>query len=287
MLTCGFCGNKIRQPKYLPCHHSFCFRCIFNAKQSQQKIVCKTCDTNHVLSFEQMNTLMDDTMKSNLILPFMNEKLKHQKTTCDVCDDFEEPGISACVDCEIFLCELHQKAHYKAKETKSHQLILHSPNPFVVANKHHSQSTVGSMKTQHGPSTPTHNTQALIFVPSPTEFTSTTPPHKRRLDDTSDDERVSRKKGRRSGANDLKWDQNFELMKTMRAQHGNFNFLKDNPALHGWVQYMKAAYKRGKLAPERVDALEQIGFMECRKRTSKMGTKVGTTEGVQRVTRTL
>jgi hypothetical protein len=59
------------------------------------------CYATHTLSFEQMNTLATDTMKSNLIIPFMNEKLKFQKTKCDVCDDDEEPGVSACVDCEV------------------------------------------------------------------------------------------------------------------------------------------------------------------------------------------
>lgn len=28
MLICGICTRQIKQPKYLPCHHSFCFECI-------------------------------------------------------------------------------------------------------------------------------------------------------------------------------------------------------------------------------------------------------------------
>lgn len=269
MLICGICGKKIKQPKYLPCHHSFCFNCIFNTvKSNQQKITCVACMADHTLSFEQMNMLADDSMKSNLIIPFMNEKLKSfQKTKCDICDDDEEPGVSACVDCEIFLCDLHQKAHFKAKETKTHQLIMHpnsTYNPYLTPtastnSKHNSQSSVGSMK-QHTPTS--SNSLALIpSIPSPTHSDlGSTPPNKRKFDDTSDDERTPRKRGRKAGAHDQKWDQNFEILKTMKAQTGNFNFIRDNPALHGWVQYMKAAYKRGKLAPERVEALDQIGF---------------------------
>lgn len=88
---------------------------------------------------------------------------------------------------------------------------------------------------------------------------STTPPYKRKLDDTDDDDKTPKKRGRKA-AHDYKWDQNFDLLRSMKAQTGNFNFIRDNPALQGWVQYMKSSYKRGKLAPERVEALEQIGF---------------------------
>lgn len=269
MLICAICDRQIKQPKYLPCHHSFCFECIVDTlKLNQQKITCSVCSTTHTLSFEQMNTLSTDTMKSNLILPFMNEKLKFQKTKCDVCDDDEEPGVSACVDCEIFLCDLHRQAHFKAKETKAHQIIIHQTNPFVIKNNQRAQKD----ESRPGTTTPTRptpvsspipgNNNALIPVGSPLSDASSTtpPPHKRKLDETPYDDKTPKKRGKRSGVHDQKWDQNFDILKTMRAQTGSFNFIRDDPTLKSWVTYMKHSYKSGKLAPERIEALEQIGF---------------------------
>eukprot|EP00026_Physarum_polycephalum_P005980 Phypoly_transcript_06019.p1 GENE.Phypoly_transcript_06019~~Phypoly_transcript_06019.p1 ORF type:complete len:513 (+),score=79.88 Phypoly_transcript_06019:139-1677(+) len=270
MLVCAICEQRIKQPKYLPCHHSFCFECIVDTlKLNQQKITCSVCYATHTLTFEQMNTLATDTMKSNLIIPFMNEKLKFQKTKCDVCDDDEEPGVSACVDCEIFLCDLHQKAHFKAKETKTHQIIIHHTNPYVVDNNRDSQISDfrGASKSLSSRPTPVSSPvplQSLPLIPvgSPLSDISTTPPmHKRKLDDTSSyDEKTPKKRGKRSGVHDQKWDQNFDILKTMRAQTGSFAFIRDDPTLKSWVTYMKHSYKSGKLAPERIEALEQIGF---------------------------
>lgn len=63
LLNCPICLDRFKEPKILPCHHSFCNICIINVIQDR-KIECPTCRaihdvTNGIQNDFRTNQLLD------------------------------------------------------------------------------------------------------------------------------------------------------------------------------------------------------------------------------------
>ena len=134
--TCSVCLEEFRDPKLLPCCHTFCTECLegvitkypkpeapdpFRLGPIQDEITCPQCRTRHVLPSQGgVRALLTD-------YTVLQEQEKRQwqsvlqKNKCGVCEH-DGVTVSFCEDCESFLCSYCAEAHRRMKVFSSHQV---------------------------------------------------------------------------------------------------------------------------------------------------------------------
>lgn len=126
-LTCQVCANLYVDPRILPCLHTFCGQCIEthlrNRPLKDKVLKCPTCKVDTGL--ENRKAVRD--LPANSLLVSLLDLLRIQEgetVKCDVCDNSEESSANVrCRECSVYLCELHEEAHKKARDTKQHVLL--------------------------------------------------------------------------------------------------------------------------------------------------------------------
>ncbi|XP_078583295.1 uncharacterized protein LOC144866000 [Branchiostoma floridae x Branchiostoma japonicum] len=161
-LECTICLEPFKDPKVLPCLHTFCEGCLkkFVAQDKvKNKFLCPTCRTETILpkggvaSFKNnffVQSLSDTVQTHKSLVSKEDDKLQ-----CDVC---EEDGASqGCVPCEEFLCDECACAHRRAKRTRSHEVIG------VAELKEQLITKTGSLKSKSLPICPKHEDEKMKF----------------------------------------------------------------------------------------------------------------------------
>ncbi|CAK9293912.1 unnamed protein product [Gordionus sp. m RMFG-2023] len=71
LLTCPICLDRYRQPKLLPCQHTYCLECLENMADYYKRIVkCAECRTENILPYKGVETFPNNlTILSFLELP--------------------------------------------------------------------------------------------------------------------------------------------------------------------------------------------------------------------------
>ena len=126
---CPLCLETVKDPKTLPCLHSFCLRCIDkHARYARRKLettikcpVCQACfqipegDTfgNLPTSFH-LNRLLD-----LLVLSDVSEEAQR----CSSCEE-NNAATCYCFVCQNFLCKDCFDAHQRLKATRGHRNVL-------------------------------------------------------------------------------------------------------------------------------------------------------------------
>ena len=111
-LACPMCYQVFRNSKHLPCHHSYCEECMEKMQQQQSIISCPECrketdvPTGEVK--EPSNNLDKFVLKRNV--------------KCNKCDE-DDPVVSYCPDCSLFLCQVCNEAHKRGKSSRSHGIV--------------------------------------------------------------------------------------------------------------------------------------------------------------------
>ena len=119
-IVCGLCSEEYKQPKLLPCFHSYCLEClemyvVNNARDNA--FDCPLCDTTIELpeggvnAFE-WNIYLDSKLKSE-------SKESHD---CDLCGS----GVNAtndCINCGENYCERCSEIHMKQRMSRTHTLM--------------------------------------------------------------------------------------------------------------------------------------------------------------------
>ncbi|XP_015779100.1 PREDICTED: E3 ubiquitin-protein ligase TRIM71-like [Acropora digitifera] len=126
---CPLCLETVKNPKTLPCLHSFCLECLdklanFARKQLQTSIKCPVCQTSFPIpdtdtfanlpSSFHLNRLVD-------VLALGDSRVKSQK--CNACDE-NNPATSYCFVCQSFMCESCFLYHQRFKATRGHRTAL-------------------------------------------------------------------------------------------------------------------------------------------------------------------
>ncbi|CAH1250618.1 TRIM56 [Branchiostoma lanceolatum] len=161
-LECTICLEPFKDPKILPCLHTFCEGCLkkFVAQDKvKNKFQCPTCRTETVLPKGGVASF-----KSNFFVQSLSDTVQAHKTLvskeddkvpCNVCE--EEVASRGCVPCEEFLCDECACAHHRAKRTRSHEVIG------VAELKEQLITKTGSLKSKSLPFCPKHEEEKLKF----------------------------------------------------------------------------------------------------------------------------
>ncbi|CAH1274694.1 USP7 [Branchiostoma lanceolatum] len=128
-LECTICLEPFKDPKALPCLHTFCEGCLKKVVEQQGdvegKFPCPTCRADTVLPEDgvagfrnnfYVQSLSDTVQAHKSLVGKDNERVQ-----CGVCK--VEVAHLGCVPCEEFLCDECACAHHRAKRTRSHEII--------------------------------------------------------------------------------------------------------------------------------------------------------------------
>ena len=96
-LTCPVCYQLFKNPKYLPCYHSYCEECL-EKMQVQSKIICPECRKEAKVPAAGVKELPNNYFINRLLGDLILQKKVdgEQEVKCDECDN--NPVVSFCPD---------------------------------------------------------------------------------------------------------------------------------------------------------------------------------------------
>ena len=122
-LKCSLCSQLIRNPKLLPCLHSFCQTCIQEkAKPSAKGFCCPECDTEVRFRRAEAEKLQTNFFIDNMLDVALIKSEGRNPVLCTSCD-LKASATSRCVDCGEFLCENCYNVHKRIRQTKEHRIL--------------------------------------------------------------------------------------------------------------------------------------------------------------------
>ncbi|XP_035665467.1 E3 ubiquitin-protein ligase TRIM71-like [Branchiostoma floridae] len=131
-LVCQICLEDFRQPKVLPCLHTFCQPCLERllATEPVGKLSCPTCRQDVPLPENGVQGL-----KSNFLVGKLHDILRQQPKgskessepqtegiPCTACER-GNPAEFYCVECTDYLCHVCNETHRGLKGTRSHKVL--------------------------------------------------------------------------------------------------------------------------------------------------------------------
>lgn len=132
VVCCPLCEEEFRQPKILPCLHSYCQQCLLehlaqatNTKSNHNNH-CPECNTAVFKDMDDISNLSDNFFVRRLLDPIKTQQ-KHDKQ-CRQCSGSlsgaNDPQVEGyyCVNCEEHLCESCTLSHREENETSSHKV---------------------------------------------------------------------------------------------------------------------------------------------------------------------
>ena len=122
-LTCPICYQLFNNPKYLPCHHSYCEQCL-EKMQVENKIICPECRKEAAVPPGGVkylpNNIFINRMVDELVLKRKVEG--EEEVKCDECDE-DEPVVAYCPECNSFLCQFCYETHKRNKRFRGHGIV--------------------------------------------------------------------------------------------------------------------------------------------------------------------
>eukprot|EP00058_Branchiostoma_floridae_P021786 XP_002607276.1 hypothetical protein BRAFLDRAFT_88224 [Branchiostoma floridae] len=131
-LVCQICLEDFRQPKVLPCLHTFCQPCLERllATKPVGKLSCPTCRQDVPLPENGVQGL-----KSNFLVGKLHDILRQQPTgngdtsepqregvPCTACER-GNPAEFYCVECTDYLCQMCNETHRGLRVSRSHKVV--------------------------------------------------------------------------------------------------------------------------------------------------------------------
>ena len=144
-LTCSVCLEPFKDPKVLPCLHSYCHGCIVNlAKNDNTNTVkCPECRLVVEVDRNAVCSLPSNFFVNNLLatMALTSDNSTAKEVVCDNCES-EDAAQSRCSDCGIFLCQFCTESHKRSRSTKQHKLLTveelkSNPGPQKIADNIH------------------------------------------------------------------------------------------------------------------------------------------------------
>ena len=125
---CPLCLETVKDPKTLPCLHSFCLVCLdkhanYARRQLQTAIKCPVCQASFQIPQEDTFGGLPASFHLNRLVDLL--ALTDGGSESQQCGSCEENNIAThyCFECQSFLCTTCYKAHQRFKATRGHKNI--------------------------------------------------------------------------------------------------------------------------------------------------------------------
>ncbi|XP_070560127.1 tripartite motif-containing protein 2-like [Ptychodera flava] len=119
-LLCGICCERYKNPKILPCLHSFCEPCL-GKLAGMGAITCPVCRRVHELTDDGVAGIQVNIFLNDLIALFEEQKSVNTSKKCDGCEQGDVTKY--CTVCSFGFCSFCATIHGKLPTTKSHRLL--------------------------------------------------------------------------------------------------------------------------------------------------------------------
>ena len=118
--TCPICQEDFKDPRSLPCVHSFCLQCLqghCKDKYPGDDVQCPLCRKEFEIPQDGLQTLPENFFLKNMIEAKDLERKEPGSASCEACsaDQHVVPAEMYCVDCSQKLCERCSVPHQKWK----------------------------------------------------------------------------------------------------------------------------------------------------------------------------
>ncbi|XP_070560132.1 tripartite motif-containing protein 2-like [Ptychodera flava] len=120
-LLCGICCERYKNPKILPCLHSFCEPCLGKLADEMGAITCPVCRRVHELTDNGVAGIQVNIFLNDLIALFEEQKSVNTSKKCDGCEQGDVT--KHCTVCSFDFCSICATTHGKLPATKSHRLL--------------------------------------------------------------------------------------------------------------------------------------------------------------------
>ncbi|XP_070560146.1 tripartite motif-containing protein 2-like [Ptychodera flava] len=120
-LLCGICCERYKNPKILPCLHSFCEPCLGKLADEMGAITCPVCRRVHELTDDGVAGIQVNIFLNDLIALFEEQKSVNTSKKCDGCEQGDVT--KHCTVCSFDFCSNCATTHGKLPATKSHRLL--------------------------------------------------------------------------------------------------------------------------------------------------------------------
>ena len=126
---CPLCIETVKNPKTLPCLHSFCLECLdrhanFARRKLKATIKCPVCQTSfQIPKTDTFENLPSSFHLNRLVDVLALEDGSVQSQRCNSCDE-NNTATCYCFVCQHFLCASCFEAHQRLKTTRGHRNVL-------------------------------------------------------------------------------------------------------------------------------------------------------------------
>ena len=122
-LTCPICYQLFNNPKYLPCHHFYCERCLKKI-QVRSKIICPECRKEATIPAGGVKNLPNNFFINRMVdeLILKRKVEGEEEVKCDKCNE-DEPVVAYCPECNMFFCQTCNELHKSSKRFRGHGIV--------------------------------------------------------------------------------------------------------------------------------------------------------------------
>ena len=128
-IICQLCSKPYKEPRILPCLHSFCGQCLHKEIErsgTKQNMECPTCQRSFTIPEGGVNAI-----PQNLHLGFEVEVAGYMskigsdgEKSCDACiDGSTGPAVVLCCTCHELLCSSCHEYHKRSRKLSNHVII--------------------------------------------------------------------------------------------------------------------------------------------------------------------
>nr|XP_033784686.1 E3 ubiquitin-protein ligase TRIM56-like [Geotrypetes seraphini]XP_033784689.1 E3 ubiquitin-protein ligase TRIM56-like [Geotrypetes seraphini] len=117
-LSCKICFELYKNPKLLPCLHTYCQHCL-ELLVKRNYLKCPECRME-VNVKDGIANLKTNFFINNLLDLFETKKIKD--FGCTICCS-SQPVIARCLDCNDFLCQSCTQGHHCSRQTRNHKVV--------------------------------------------------------------------------------------------------------------------------------------------------------------------
>ena len=124
--TCSECDEYYKDPRMLPCLHTFCLQCL-EKQVSQDTLHCPNCKEMITLSENEISDLPQDLHKAHEAeIAWISERVENANELCEICGRSDSSGgkaVAFCIDCDEFLCTFCKERHSERRKTTEHNIV--------------------------------------------------------------------------------------------------------------------------------------------------------------------